>query len=74
MKKIIIAAIISTVLLIPVKTGYKDGGTTSYQALTYEIINYHRIAKNGGPNDYEVGRGIKILGFEIYKDTHIVSE
>lgn len=74
MKKALIVIIILALLLIPIKTGYKDGGTTSYRALTYEIIKYHRIANDGAPNNYEVGTGIKILGFEVYKNTSVVNE
>ena len=61
-------------LLIPVKVQYKDGGTTSFHALSYEFIQYHRLADDKIPNQYEVGRGVKVFGFEIHKNTSLVVE
>lgn len=72
MKKVILCILIA-VLLIPIPNAMKDGGSKSLKAITYEIISYHRIAGDE-PGQYEVGTGIKILGFEIYKNTRIISE
>ena len=40
MKKVVLLCIIILllVLLIPIKVYYKDGGTTSFHSLSYEII------------------------------------
>ncbi len=46
--KIIIAAIILLVLFLPVPTGvYKDGGTRTYTALTYKIVDWNRLCNEG---------------------------
>ena len=76
MKKVVLLCIIILllVLLIPIKVYYKDGGTTSFHSLSYEIIQYHRLVNGKTPNQYEIGSGVKIFGFEIYKNTSIVTE
>ena len=45
---ITMAAVLLLVLLIPIPTGVmKDGGTRSYTALTYKIIDWNRISGDG---------------------------
>ncbi len=47
-KTAIVLSIILAVLIIPVPTGiYKDGGTKTYTALTYKIVDWKRISANG---------------------------
>ena len=72
-KKIIIAIIIAVLIipLIPVRIAYKDGGSTAYKSLVYEIIKYHSLTDKDG---YETGTGIKVFGKEIYKNTHFEIE
>lgn len=41
--KIIIAVIILLVLLIPVPTRYKDGGSVRYRAVLYRLMNKQQI-------------------------------
>ena len=75
MKKRIIIILLLLVLLIPLPLHAKDGGSFSMKSLTYEIIHYHKIAENNdNPNAFEVGYGVKIFGFEVYKNTHIEIE
>ena len=76
MKKAVLVLIILLVcvLLIPIKVQYKDGGTTSFHSLSYEIIQYHKLVDGKAPNQYEVGSGVKVFGFEIYKNTSLVVE
>ena len=75
MKKKIIIIILLFILLIPLPLHAKDGGSFSMKSLTYEIIHYHKIAENNAnPNAFEVGYGVKIFGFEVYKNTHIEIE
>ena len=75
MKKRIIIILLLLVLLIPLPLHAKDGGSFSIKSLTYEIIHYHKIDENNAnPHAFEVGYGVKIFGFEVYKNTHIEIE
>ena len=75
MKKRIIIIILIFILFIPLPLHAKDGGSFSMKSLTYEIIHYHKIAENNAnPNAFEVGYGVKIFSFEVYKNTHIEIE
>lgn len=42
--KVTIIIICLLVLFLPHKSIYRDGGTTTYSALTYKIIIWHRIS------------------------------
>lgn len=42
--KVTIIIICLLVLFLPHKSIYHDGGTTTYSALTYKIIIWHRIS------------------------------
>lgn len=72
-KKIIRTAIIiiTFVLLFPVKSQLKDGGTVEYQALLYKISKVHRLIpiedmeKN---KQYDDGMIIEILGIEVFNN------
>lgn len=66
-RKIIIAAIIFLVLLIPVPTKYKDGGSVRYRAVLYDITKYHQLnlESEAGYND---GWNIEILDLTIYNN------
>ncbi len=73
-KKTIIALIVIVLIIpfIPIRIGYKDGGSTALKSLVYEIIDYHKLTNIYG--SYEVGTGVEIFGKEIYKNTQIISE
>lgn len=47
-KKMLIAVIIVliiTILIFPIKTRYKEGGTITYTSLLYKVIIWHAIEK-----------------------------
>ncbi len=78
MKKIIIVTIILLVMLvlIPIPSKMKDGGTTHYNAILYDVYDMHRVTTPDDYNDAIVGNEyiegtiIKILGFEVYNNTN----
>ena len=39
----ILSIIILIILLIPIKTIYKDGGTITYSAVLYKVVKWHKI-------------------------------
>ena len=66
--------IILLILLFPIRSILKDGGTIEYQSLTYKISKVHRLNIQN-PNDqeepqktYDEGIIIEIFGFEIYNN------
>lgn len=72
-KKIIIAAIIiiTFVLLFPVKSQLKDGGTVEYRALLYKISKVHRLVLSEDmekKKQYDDGMIIEILGVEVFNN------
>lgn len=72
-KKIIIAAIIiiTFVLLFPVKSQLKDGGTVEYRALLYKISKVHRLVLREDmekKKQYDDGMIIEILGVEVFNN------
>lgn len=53
-KRVIISIIVCVILmLIPVKTQYKDGGTEKYSAILYSITFYHTIDDSYESGYYE---------------------
>ncbi len=75
MKKalIIILCVVLVVLLFPVHLDVKDGGTVVWKSLTYELLDYHAYDDSTSISPtYEVGKGIRVFGKDIYKNTHIV--
>lgn len=75
-KKVIIIsiAIISLVLLFPIRNQLKDGGTVEYKALVYKVskvkklISKEEMEREGKIKEYDHGIIIEILGFEIYNN------
>lgn len=71
-KKIIIAAIIiiTFVLLFPMKSQLKDGGTVEYRALLYKISKVHRLVliEDMEKKQYDDGIIIEILGVEVFNN------
>lgn len=66
-KKIIIIIIIALfiLMLIPMPIKYKDGGSTEYKAILYQVTKYH-ILNPDSNRGYDDGWKIKILGITIY--------
>lgn len=51
---VLIAALFLAILFIPIPQGpYEDGGTREYTALTYKIVDWHRLSTD---SDYEATR------------------
>ena len=76
-KKIfIILCIIFTLLLIPIPSKMKDGGTIKYGAILYSVYEVHRIKPVDIPivdgtyeTEYIKGTVIKIFGYEVFNNT-----
>jgi len=67
--KIIVPLIIAIVLLVPIKSYAKDGGTVKYDAILWSVTKHHSIAHDSAGNDgYNTGTTIRILCFEVYSD------
>ena len=52
-------------MLIPMPIKYKDGGSTEYKAILYQVTKYH-ILNLDSNRGYDDGWKIKILGITIY--------
>ena len=71
---IISIAIILLVLLFPIRSQLKDGGTVEYKALVYKaskvkrLISIEEMEQEGKIKEYDHGIIIEILGFEIYNN------
>lgn len=73
MKKFIkiIVCLLVIMLLIPIKSVCKDGGTKVYSAILYDVYDVHRIYDyDGQETKYIEGKIIVILGIEVYNDTN----
>lgn len=75
-KKMIISAavLVLLILMFPIRTQLKDGGSVRYKALTYEITKVHSLnlqektEKEENAEPYKDGIIIEILGCEIYRN------
>ena len=73
-KKIIIAVILLAVvvLLFPIRTQLKDGGTVQYTAVLYRVSKVHRLIsieemeQEGKIKEFDDGITVELLGFEIF--------
>lgn len=67
--KIIIPLIVALILLVPVKSHYRDGGTVKYNAVLWSATKHHSIADDlEGKRGYNIGTTVRILCFEIYSN------
>lgn len=73
---IIITFIIIAVLLFPIKSQLKDGGTVKYDAVLYGITKEHSMISEHisptGESGYDIGTKVRILWFEVYSDVKFV--
>lgn len=68
---VIIAILVLTALLFPIRMNLKDGGSVRYKALAYEVTKIHRLAPDaGGEKPFIEGLEIKILGMTVYQETN----
>jgi len=70
---IIILVVVLIVMLIPIPLKLKDGGSTEYKSLLYNVTKIHRI-NHQSSTGYEDGWKIEILGFQIYNKTDVYVE
>ena len=57
-------------LLIPIKSVCKDGGTKVYSSILYDVYDVHRIYDyDDQETKYIEGKIIVILGIEVYNNT-----
>jgi len=76
MKKKVIAliVIIMIVLLFPIRTHLKDGGTVEYKAILYKVskinqlISEEEMEQNGKVKNYDKGIIVEFLGIEIFNN------
>ena len=69
MKKGLIIILV-LVVLIPIPTKLKDGGSIQYGSLVYKVTKIHRLNELS-VTGYEVGWIIEIFDFEIYNELYI---
>ena len=67
-KIIIIVCVVLVIMLIPVKSQLKDGGTVEYKSILYKISKVHRLIDNG----FDIGTEIRILGFKVFDNVESV--
>ncbi len=76
-KKIIVSAImllVLVVLLFPIRTQLKDGGTVQYTAVLYSVSKVHRLIsieemkQEGKVKEFDDGITVELVGFEIFNN------
>lgn len=77
MKKKLIIGVIGIILLIllfPVRSQLKDGGTVEYKAILYKVskvkrlISKEEMENEGKIKEYDQGIVIELFGFEVYNN------
>ncbi len=74
MKKIILSIVVVLIILLIIPIGIirlKDGGSTIYKGLIYNITKIHALNENI-PGGYEKGLRVEIFGIQIYNKTNRV--
>jgi len=62
------------VLLFPIRTQLKDGGTVQYTAAMYRVSKVHRLIsieemeQEGKVKEFDDGITVELLGFEIFNN------
>lgn len=64
---LILAVLLAVVLLFPLKSHLKDGGTVVYQAVLYRVEKVHRLTEQVG-NGFQEGTIVQILGVEVFNN------
>ena len=54
----------TSILCIPIRRAYKDGGTVAYDAILYSVRKVHSLYADG----YMEGTQIRILFWTVYDD------
>ena len=77
-KKVIIVLIVAIllILLFPIRSQLRDGGTVEYKALLYKVskvsrlISIEEMEAEGKVKDYDKGIIIEVFGFEIFNSVN----
>ena len=72
-KLIVILFIVLFILLFPVQTKMKDGGTKAYRAAIYTVYDVHRIVASTDEttdNEFIEGVIIEVFGIEVFNNTN----
>lgn len=65
----IILLIVAVILVVPIGSHYKDGGTVRYNAVLWGVTKHHGITFDSDGNmGYNTGTTIRILCFDVYSD------
>ena len=75
-KQTLAVIIVAIILLTPIQFGIKDGGTTTYFSLIYQITIHHAHVDFDEPSDvlYVLeGTTVRILLIPIYDHTYLVT-
>jgi len=64
-RRIIALIILAVLLLIPMRMGFKDGGTVMYQAVLYRLTFYHSF-DNRYPSGYYEATAFSIFPFYLF--------
>lgn len=64
-----ICILLAIILLIPIPTRLKDGGTVEYNAILYKVMDVHRLDPDSTSEaEYIEGTIVKILGIEVFNN------
>mgnify|MGYP007070207109 CR=1 FL=1 len=69
---LLIAVIIA--MLIPMRTQYKDGGTTVYRAVLYSVTKRHTLAVEDHRRGLRIGTEVRVLFWEVYNDVAFIPD
>ncbi len=73
---IIAALAVLIIMIFPIKSQIKDGGTVKYDAVFYGVTKEHSIISDlispTGENGYNIWTRVRILWFEVYNDVEFV--
>ena len=70
---IIISLLFAIVLLFPLPSRVRDGGTVQYRAILYTVSDVHSIAtieEQESGKEFHEGIIVAILGFEIFNNVN----
>ena len=65
---IIIVIAILLVLLTPIPSSIRDGGTTRYSAIAYTVTNYRRFWEEDGYYGRLVGTRVRVFGITVFNN------
>lgn len=78
---VILCVLLSLLLLVPIPSKMKDGGTVHYNAILYDVYDVHRLkaadasdADGAFETEYIDGIIVKVLGFTIFNNVESACE